>query len=452
MCFFLEHDGRLTMKLFTRHFVWQLPVAILVILILTSCSFSLPGQAPAAEAPQEPQGGETLPSEADLYATAIESLRGQITATTVFQWPTQQIGEGTLAWETPIPGEGTEGTPQRTPTKTKILNLQGTTTSGPTITPIGWLVGGGPYTYIVQHGDWLYKIAQKFGVSANAIIAANPSLANNPSRIVTGQVLIIPAAGSYTYPYPFATSAWLPEYYWSYGTPLPISTSVYLPENYWNYGPGSWGSISPSYILCSSGTMQSPINIETARTQAMSMQIVFNITPADLRLVSNDFTFQVDYPKGSYVQIDGVVYELIDFTFHLPSEHTINGHAFAMELQLVHLNSQGQTAIVSLLINEGNKNNSLEPIWSNMPAPPYNWTEVKDFNASDLLPSDLRVYKYIGSITTPPCTENVLWVVMASPIEMSQDQLDAFSSMFPGNARPVQPLNNRIAYSNFAGQ
>jgi carbonic anhydrase len=184
----------------------------------------------------------------------------------------------------------------------------------------------------------------------------------------------------------------------------------------------------------------------------MSMQIDFHYSPADLRLLSNDFTFQVDYPKGSYVQIDGVVYELIDFTFHLPSEHTINGHGFAMELHLVHQNSQGQTAIVSLLINEGNNNTSLEPIWSNMPAPPYNWTEVKDFNANDLLPSDLRVYKYIGSITTPPCTENVLWVVMASTIEMSQDQLDAFSSMFPGNARPIQPLNYRIVYSNFAGQ
>jgi carbonic anhydrase len=449
------------MKPFSRHFVWQHPVAILAILILTGCSISLPGQATVAEVPQEQQGGQTLPSEADLYATAIASLGGQLTATAVFQWPTSQLGEGTFAWETPVPSGEMGGTPGTgtpegggggTPTKTKTPTPQRTITSWPTITPIGIVGGGGPITYIVQHGDWLYSIAQKFGVSANAIIAANPSLAYNPSHIVTGQVLIIPASGTYTYPYPFATSAWLPEYYWSYGTPLPISPSVYLPEYYWNYGPEAWGSISPSYILCSSGTMQSPVNIETARSQAKSMQIDFHYYPADLRLISNDYTFQVDYPNGSYVNIDGVVYELIDFIFHMPSEHTINGYTFAMELQLVHQNSQGQTAIVSLLINGGDNNSSLEPIWANMPAPPYNWTEVNGFDASDLLPSDVRAYKYIGSITTPPCTENVLWIVMAANSEMSQNQLDAFSSKYPGNARPVQPLNNRIIYTNFEAQ
>jgi carbonic anhydrase len=453
------------MKPQSRHIVWQLPIAFLAILILTSCSLSLPVQAPAVEVPQAQQGGETLPSEADLYATAIASLGGQLTETAVFQWPTPPIGEGTLTWVTPIPSEemgwmletetpeeGAEGTPQRTPTKTKTATPQRTITSWPTITPAGIAWGGGPYTYYVQRGDWLYKIARRFGVSANAIIAANPRLAYNPSHIVTGQVLIIPAPGTYTYPYPFATSAWLPEYYWSYGTPLPISTPAYLPEYYWNWGPESWGSISSSYNLCSSGTMQSPVNIDTARTQAKSMQIDFRYSPADLRLISNDYTFQADYPNGSYVQIDGVIYELIDITFHLPSEHTINGHAFAMELQLVHQNSQGQTAVISVLVDEGDNNSNLEPIWSNIPAPPYNWTEVRDFNASNLLPSDLRAYKYIGSITTPPCTENVLWIVMASTIEMSQEQLDTFSSMFPGNARPVQPLNNRIIYSNFAGQ
>jgi carbonic anhydrase len=149
----------------------------------------------------------------------------------------------------------------------------------------------------------------------------------------------------------------------------------------------------------------------------------------------------------------GDIYNLLQFHFHDPSEHLLNGQRFPMEMHLVHQDSNGNLLVVGRWIKEGSFNALLDPIFSKLPQNTMTSTSVNNFNINGLLPSDFSSFEYPGSLTTSPYTEGVQWVVLTEPLEMSSAQIDAFRDLFPndGNSRETQPLNGRIVLTNVVG-
>lgn len=227
---------------------------------------------------------------------------------------------------------------------------------------------------------------------------------------------------------------------------FPVLASETSPH--WTYGgetnPTQWGRLSHDFALCDVGHDQSPIDINHVILGSPAA-IEFNYAPTPLTVVNTGHTIQVNYEAGSHVTMDGEIYELVQFHFHTPSEHTTDGQAAAMELHLVHQNSAGELAVVGILINIGVENPAIAPIWDHIPAPGETHTvEGLTINAADFLPDNTSYYSYAGSLTTPPCSEGVRWNVLAEPIELSEEQVAAFAALYPVNARPVQPTNGRV--------
>jgi carbonic anhydrase len=213
-------------------------------------------------------------------------------------------------------------------------------------------------------------------------------------------------------------------------------------------GPEHWASLSLDNADCA-GRHQSPIDLTTAGAQDLA-NLVFQYQPSRIKIVNNGHTIQVTYDAGSTIELDGHRYKLLQFHFHAPSEHTINGQLAAAELHLVHEIDDGSLpagskAVVGVLIQEGADNPAFTPVWDNLyVATATEQTVDGEVNAAAMLPAVQTTYRYAGSLTTPPCTENVAWNVMTEPIEMSSGQLDAFRGVFEGaNNRPVQPINDR---------
>ena len=212
---------------------------------------------------------------------------------------------------------------------------------------------------------------------------------------------------------------------------------------HWGYegqiGPDHWADLDPQYATCATGRQQSPIDLpgEPAPTLA---DVTFDYHQATGQLFNNGHTIQVDYGSGSRIEIDGRAYELRQFHFHAPSEHTVAGASYPIELHLVHQNPDDKSyAVVGVFIEEGAENAALASFWSDLPAETDNRADVT-VNAADLLPTEQTLYRYHGSFTTPPCTEGVTWSVMRRPIQMSAAQIAAFTALFSGNDRPLQPL------------
>ena len=216
----------------------------------------------------------------------------------------------------------------------------------------------------------------------------------------------------------------------------------------WGYeaenGPAVWGRLSPEYLLCSEGTHQSPIDIANPIRANLS-GITINYQPAILTIRNNGHTIEVTYPKGSWLEVDGDRFQLLQFHFHAPSEHAVAGNSFDMEMHLVHTSDDGTLAVVGALIRRGRENTAFNPIWAHLPTVSGQAKSVESvtFNADELLPSARHTYRYEGSLTTPPCSEGVKWFVLKSPIEMSEAQIAAFKAIIDNNNRPVQPLNGR---------
>lgn len=217
---------------------------------------------------------------------------------------------------------------------------------------------------------------------------------------------------------------------------------------HWSYegetGPEHWGSLSPDFALCAQGQSQSPIDVQgTAEVDLPNLEL--NYAPTPVVITNNGHSIQVDYAPGSSMVLDGVRYELAQFHFHSPSEHTVNGVNAAAEMHLVHKSADGALAVVGVLIEPGVQNSRFDPIWKNLPAqagPAQRFDQT--INVADLLPGDPRTWRYTGSLTTPPGTEGVHWNLMVEPVTVSQAQIDAFRQVMHGNNRPVQPLNGRV--------
>jgi carbonic anhydrase len=216
----------------------------------------------------------------------------------------------------------------------------------------------------------------------------------------------------------------------------------------WGYGgagnPTMWGRINPDYAICELGQNQSPINIDNVQQPKNSANIEFNYHPTLLSVVNNGHTIQVNYQSGSSIKIRGEKYELLQFHFHTPSEHTIKGKASALELHLVHRNKKGELAVIGVMLEQGKANPVIEQIWQEISQEANNEQSKITINAANLLPTQKAFLSYTGSLTTPPCSENVKWNLFVEPIELSKEQITNFQHFYQVNARPVQPINTRI--------
>ncbi len=225
----------------------------------------------------------------------------------------------------------------------------------------------------------------------------------------------------------------------------------------WTYsgsnGPDSWGSVSAKFAACGDGMTQSPINLTAAHAAGMSAgNIDFAYQPTQLRIVNNGHTVQVNYSGGSTMTVEGETFDLLQFHFHAPSEHAIDGKLADMEMHMVHRNAAGELGVVGVLMNIGAENLALGEIWQHMPreATPERLKDRNIVNARDFLPHNANYYRYMGSLTTPPCSEGVNWFVMADPIEVSREQVEQFAGVFGATNRPVQEVNNRLVLAPHA--
>ena len=221
---------------------------------------------------------------------------------------------------------------------------------------------------------------------------------------------------------------------------------------HWGYeghaGPAHWAELDENSATCGSGLRQSPIDI-AATTPADLAPIQFDYRDATLEMVNNGHTIQVNRGMGSSITVDGEKYDLLQFHFHSPSENTVDGQPYAMEMHLVHKNDQGQLAVVGVFLKAGADNAALAKAWDHMPdhAGHTEQAATVSINPGELLPANRAYRRFNGSLTTPPCSEGVKWFVMQDAIEVSAAQVKAFSKVIGANARPTQPLNGRFVLS-----
>jgi carbonic anhydrase len=222
-------------------------------------------------------------------------------------------------------------------------------------------------------------------------------------------------------------------------------------ETHWGYvgpvAPAFWSQLSPDFALCELGRAQSPIDIVGAVPVGLA-PVVYEYEPTPATILNNGHTIQVTCGQPNGITLDGVRYDLLQFHFHAPSEHTLAGRYAAMEVHLVHRSAEGELAVVGVLIERGRWHAGLAGVWAHLPANPGPTHEIPGarVNPEVLLPSNRRSYRYEGSLTTPPCTEGVHWIVLADPIEFSPMQVAAFEAIMRGNYRPTQPLNRRTIW------
>jgi carbonic anhydrase len=219
-------------------------------------------------------------------------------------------------------------------------------------------------------------------------------------------------------------------------------------EHVWDYskarGPTRWGDLRPEFELCKSGHRQSPIDIRNPGNADLP-PIRFDYKPSPLHIIDNGHTIMINYASGSYMTVGDGSYELKQFHFHRPSEEKINGKGYDMELHLVHANQEGKLAVVAVLLQQGQDNPLVHELWDDLPKEKKK-EEVREkvqINANGLLPADRGYYTFDGSLTTPPCTEDVTWFVLKQPVAVSPTEIEQFSKLYRNDARPTQPSYDR---------
>ena len=219
------------------------------------------------------------------------------------------------------------------------------------------------------------------------------------------------------------------------------------PGNQWSYegetGPANWGR-NPAWSQCGIGTRQSPIDLRDGMKVDLE-PIVFDYKPSAFNVIDNGHTIQVNVGAGNTISLQGRSYELLQFHFHRPSEERINGKGFEMVVHMVHKDSDGKLAVVAVLLERGKAQNMIQTVWNNLPLEKNDTvTPSIVLNVADVLPARRDYFTYMGSLTTPPCSEGVLWMVMKEPVQASPAQMALFSRLYPLNARPIQANAGRV--------
>jgi len=222
---------------------------------------------------------------------------------------------------------------------------------------------------------------------------------------------------------------------------------------HWSYrgadGPDHWGELDKTFGTCQTGHQQSPIDIRGARSADLP-PIQFDYRRTPLHVVNNGHTVQVNYAPGSFITVGDKRYQLTQFHFHHPSEERINGKGFEMVAHLVHATPDGALAVVAVLLGTGGENPVIASLWQHLPPHegPEQALDDVQIDATGLLPQNHGYYTFAGSLTTPPCSENVTWFVLKTPAQISQNQADAFGRLYPRDARPIQPINGRVVLAS----
>lgn len=217
---------------------------------------------------------------------------------------------------------------------------------------------------------------------------------------------------------------------------------------HWEYrgehGPAHWAQLGAEFQGCATGRSQSPIDIRNAAPAPLPA-LEFSYGRVAPSIVNNGHTIQVNVRPGQSLRLGEHVYELVQFHFHTPSEERVNGKASAMVAHFVHRDTEGRLAVVAALIEPGKPNPGLDAVLSHLPARAGETLTVDglELDLAALLPHERRYYDFDGSLTTPPCSENVHWMVLTRPVTVSPAAVRSFRKLFPSNARPVQPLNGR---------
>ena len=217
---------------------------------------------------------------------------------------------------------------------------------------------------------------------------------------------------------------------------------------HWSYegetGPAQWSTLDKAYEACLEGSKQSPIDIANARVANLP-DLTFNYAPTTGSVVNNGHTIQIDVTPGDTMTTKGITYGLAQFHFHGPSEHTVGGKAYPLEVHLVHKDPSGKLAVVGVLIGEGEENAAFKAVIDNLPTEENKpKTIAAPIDPKAMIPAIQATYRYDGSLTTPPCSEGVDWNVMAQPVTMSKAQIAAITAKFhEPNNRPVQKLGSR---------
>jgi carbonic anhydrase len=234
------------------------------------------------------------------------------------------------------------------------------------------------------------------------------------------------------------------------------------PTTHWGYeadnGPEAWGSMDAEWARCNEGLEQSPIDLANATD--IELPEVEMHTPSDQEVevlnqegvidaLDNGHTIQINTQGAGRMTIGDKTYSLVQFHFHAPSEHTVAGEHFPMEMHFVHQADDGALAVVGVLIEEGAENPSIAPLWAQLSEAPGTETTVQippEFAEHVFSGDATGVYYYGGSLTTPPCSEGVSWYVRRTPTQVSKEQIAAFTAIYDHNNRPVQALNECTLY------
>lgn len=216
----------------------------------------------------------------------------------------------------------------------------------------------------------------------------------------------------------------------------------------WGYAgeasPERWGELSPENRLCAIGTRQTPIDIrDTLKVDLERIQ--FEYRPSRFSVLDNGHAIQVNVEAGNFLTVAQRRFELQQFHFHKPSEERINGRAFDMVAHLVHKDAEGKLAVLAVLLERGQDQGQVQQVLNNLPLEKLQLQWASDtLDLTQLLPTERGYYTFMGSLTTPPCSEGVLWLVMRQPVPIGAQQLAIFSKLYPMNARPIQPAGGRI--------
>ncbi len=221
------------------------------------------------------------------------------------------------------------------------------------------------------------------------------------------------------------------------------------PEHTWDYGeskgPSHWGELEPEFAPCKNGHRQSPIDIRNPQ-KADLPSIQFDYKPSSLHIIDNGHTVMINYGPGSSITVGGKKYALKQFHFHRPSEETIDGKAYEMVVHLVHADQQGNLAVVAVLLQKGEDNSLVRELWKDLPKEKEKEEDLGSvqIDVAGLVPANRGYYTYQGSLTTPPCSENVTWFVLKHPMTVSTAEIEQFSNLYRHDARPTQPSYDRV--------
>lgn len=219
------------------------------------------------------------------------------------------------------------------------------------------------------------------------------------------------------------------------------------PADGWGYlgdiGPAHWAALSPSNAACGNGQLQSPIDLTNPSLQAAVGDLLLDYVVPSAQLANTGHTLQVNFPGGNLLHVGQTTYELQQFHVHTPSEHLVNGSPAQAELHLVHKSSDGQLAVVAVLLQQGVPNDPLARMLDSAPGKQMMGSTAQPIAPVDLIPAGSGYYTYMGSLTTPPCTEGVLWLVLDKTGKVDTAQVAQFQSLFGANARPTQTRDGR---------